>query len=504
MLDLADKRILVFIVAYNAEKTLESVLDRIPEELRTRNVEVLVIDDSSPDATFQTGLRREDLASDFKITMLRNPANLGYGGNQKLGYRYAIEHGFDIVALVHGDGQYAPEKLPVLLEPLLQEKAEAVFGSRMINKQDALKGGMPLYKWIGNQVLTNFQNAILGTSLSEFHSGYRLYSTKALARIPFERNSNDFHFDTDIIIQLVFAGMRIAEIPIPTFYGEEICHVNGIKYAWDICKTTLRAKLHEKNLLYDRKFDVGQVELTYDLKLGFPSSHTMALDAVEPGACVLDIGCGQGYVAEAMAARAARIVGIDQYIRPSTNPKIEFRQFDLDAGEFPVDVSEFDQIFLLDVIEHLRDPETFMEKLRVAAAHKRPELVLTTANVAFLVTRFMLTLGHFNYGRKGILDRTHTRLFTFNSLRELFQQTGYQILEVRGIPAPFPKAIGDNWVGRWLIALNQFGIALLPGLFSYQMFVRAKALPTVVTLLTETQQSSAELKRAAATSPALL
>jgi glycosyltransferase involved in cell wall biosynthesis len=496
-LDLAEKRILVFIVAYNAEKTIESVLDRIPEELRVPNVEVLVIDDSSKDATFQTGLSREQRASNLKVTMLRNPRNQGYGGNQKLGYRYAIDHGFDIVALVHGDGQYAPEKLPALLEPLIKGEADAVFGSRMINKQDALKGGMPLYKWVGNQVLTRFQNTLLGTSLSEFHSGYRLYSTKALARLPFDRNSNDFHFDTDIIIQFVFAGMRIVEIPIPTFYGDEICHVNGVKYAWDIFKTTLRAKLHEKNLLYDRKFDVGQIELTYDLKLGFASSHTFALAAVMPGGSVLDIGCGQGHVAEEMAKSARRIVGIDQYIRTSTNPQIEFRKVTLDDGEFPVDVAEFDQIFMLDVIEHLRDPEVFMEKLRAAAAHKRPEIVLTTANVAFFITRFMLLLGHFNYGRKGILDRTHTRLFTFNSLQELFAQTGYEVLEVQGIPAPFPKAVGDNVVGRLLVALNKFGIALLRGLFSYQIFVRARALPTVPALLAETEESSAELKRAA-------
>jgi glycosyltransferase involved in cell wall biosynthesis len=494
-LDLAGKRILIFIVAYNAEKTISSVLQRIPEELRCKEVEVLIIDDSSKDETFRAGLKYEDATSDFKITILRNPENQGYGGNQKLGYQYAIDHGFDIVALIHGDGQYAPEKLPILLEPLIKDEAAAVFGSRMINKQDALKGGMPLYKWVGNQVLTMFQNALLGSNLSEFHSGYRLYSTKALAKIPFDRNSNDFHFDTDIIVQLVFAGLKIVEIPIPTFYGDEICHVNGLKYAWDIFKTMLRSKLHEKNLLYDRKFDVGQVQLTYDLKLGFESSHTMALEAVRPGATVLDIGCGQGYVSEEMARRAKHVVGVDQYIRESTNPKIEFRKFNLDQEEIPVNVSDFDQIFLLDVIEHLRDPEVFMEKLRVAAANKRPEVILTTANVAFFITRFMLLLGNFNYGRKGILDRTHTRLFTFNSLRELFHQTGFKVEEIRGIPAPFPKAVGDNAFGRFLIAVNQLGIRILRGLFSYQIYVRARALPTVPTLLEITRESSEGLKR---------
>ncbi|MEI7957533.1 MAG: bifunctional glycosyltransferase/class I SAM-dependent methyltransferase [Verrucomicrobiota bacterium] len=491
---LHSKRILIFVVAYNAEKTIDSVLDRIPESLHTPNVEVLIIDDSSKDATFEAGVKRERSSQGFRITTLRTPVNQGYGGNQKLGYRYAINHGFDVVALLHGDGQYAPEMLPELLAPFFSEEVDAVFGSRMIQKLDALKGGMPKYKWLGNQVLTRFQNAMLGSHLSEFHSGYRLYSTAALRRIPFERNSNDFHFDTDIIIQLQFAGLTIKELAIPTFYGDEICHVNGMKYAWDIFRTMLRAKFHDKNLLYDRKFDVGQVELTYDLKLGFASSHTFALNAVKAGARVLDIGCGQGLVADEMAKKAGCVVGVDQYVRTATLPNVLFEQWNLEAGEIPVDVSQFDQIFLLDVIEHLKEPEVFMEKLRAAAARKRPEIVISTANIAFFVTRLMLLLGHFNYGRKGILDRTHTRLFTFNSLRELLQQTGYEIAETRGIPAPFPKALGDNALGRGLVRLNELLLGIFRGLFSYQIFIRARALPTVPTLLGETVAASAALK----------
>src|SRR5256714_10071950 len=248
------KRLLIFIVAYNAQTTIQKVLSRIPRSLRGDNVEVLVIDDSSQDDTFGNGLRYQQCDSDFKITVLRTPENQGYGGNQKLGYRYAIDNGFDIVALIHGDGQYAPEKLPELLAPLLAEEADAVLGSRMIDKRAARSGGMPAYKWIGNQILTAFQNWMLRTALSEFHSGYRLYSTAALAQIPFEKNTNDFPFDTEIIVQLVMKNQRIGDLPVPTYYGDEICHVNGLKYAWNISKTMLRARFHEMNLLFDRKF----------------------------------------------------------------------------------------------------------------------------------------------------------------------------------------------------------------------------------------------------------
>ncbi len=313
-----------------------------PPRSTSTDVEVLIIDDSSRDETFLNGLRYQQAHSAFKITVLRTPENQGYGGNQKLGYRYAIDNGFDIVALVHGDGQYAPEKLPALLAPLLAGKADAVFGSRMIDKRAARAGGMPLYKWIGNQILTSFQNRMLGTQLSEFHSGYRLYSTKALAQIPFEKNTNDFHFDTEIIIQFVLKKLRIAELPIPTYYGDEICHVNGMKYAWDICQDDAAGAIPpDESAFRSEVRRSSHREETYDLKLGFASSHTAAIRAARPGGHLLDIGCGQGYVAQELASKGCRVTGMDQYVpEVSVQPgQIDFIRWNLDRKEFPVNVS---------------------------------------------------------------------------------------------------------------------------------------------------------------------
>ena len=491
-------RLLIFVVAYNAETTIEKVLSRIPESLHTDDVEVLIIDDSSKDKTFATGLRYQQRSSALKITVLRTPENQGYGGNQKLGYRYAIDNNFDFVALVHGDGQYAPEELPNLIEPLARGDTDAVFGSRMIDKQAARAGGMPFYKWIGNQILTRFQNWMLKTSLSEFHSGYRIYSTRALRQIPFEKNTNDFHFDTEIIIQLVLKKLRIAELPIPTYYGDEICHVNGLKYAADVFRTMLRARFHQMNLFFDRKFDVNPPEETYDLKLGFESSHTTAIAAARPGGHVLDVGCGQGYIATELVKKGCRVTGMDRYVPAASEAPegVDFIRWDLDRKEFPVNVSQYDQIFMLDIIEHLKAPEEFMDELRFATGCKRPEIVMTTANIGFMATRLMLLFGQFNYGKVGILDATHTRLFTFRSMRELLQQSDYKIVEMRGIPAPFPKALGDNLLSRFLLRINSALIRVSRGLFAYQIFVRAQAMPTVHNLLRETIDTSADLRRA--------
>src|SRR5204863_3520188 len=157
---------------------------------------------------------------------------------------------------------------------------DAVFGSRMLDGSRALSGGMPLYKFLGNRLLSWFQNLMLGASLSEFHSGYRVYSVAALQKIPFELNTNDFHFDTEIIIQLLFARLRIRELPIPTYYGDEICRVNGLKYAKDVLAATLRNVAHRSGLLYQRRFEpvAEQNNAHYDLKLGYASSHQFALD----------------------------------------------------------------------------------------------------------------------------------------------------------------------------------------------------------------------------------
>lgn len=246
---------LILIVAYNAETTLSGVLDRIPRQvLAEHDCEVLVIDDASSDRTFAVGLEYRQSRPDLPLTVLCNPSNQGYGGNQKLGYSYALAHGFDVVALVHGDGQYAPEELPRLLQPIADGSADAVFGSRMMAGATALRGGMPLYKFVGNKVLTTTQNLLSGARLSEWHSGYRLYSTALLRQIRFESNSDGFSFDTEIILQVLNAKRRLVELPIPTFYGDEICRVNGIKYAGEVLGASLRNVLHRTGLKKKRSF----------------------------------------------------------------------------------------------------------------------------------------------------------------------------------------------------------------------------------------------------------
>jgi glycosyltransferase involved in cell wall biosynthesis len=235
----SSRRIAIFVIAYNAVRHLIRTIERIPPEVYANVEEIFVIDDASSDNTYYAALGYKYHHAVEKLKIFRNEKNQRYGGNQKVGYRYAIERGFDVVCMLHGDGQYAPEALPLLLEPF-EQGADMVFGSRMMTPGEARKGGMPLYKYVGNRVLTKMQNRLTGLGISEFHSGYRLYNCHALREIPFASFTNEWHFDTQILLALHERQKKIVERPIPTYYGDEICHVNGMAYAAHCMFTSAR------------------------------------------------------------------------------------------------------------------------------------------------------------------------------------------------------------------------------------------------------------------------
>jgi glycosyltransferase involved in cell wall biosynthesis len=483
-------KLLIFVVAYNAERTVLSLLERIPKVLMEMcNTEALVVDDSSRDNTFilcEKG--RDEGKIPFPLHVLFNPDRQGYGGSQKIGYQFAISKGFDIVALVHGDGQYAPEELPGLIQPIRDGLADAVFGLRMMEHVRALKGGVPFYQYAGNKILTWIENRLLHAGLSAFHAGCRVYSVEALKRIPFHLNTNDFHFDTEIIIQLIRSGMRIVELPITTYYEDEMCHVNGIKYVAGVIWSMVKVRLNDINLLYDRKFDCRPVDASharYQLKTAFTSTHSLTADAVPYGSSVVDLGCAGGHFGRFLREkRKARVVGVD--VQPLAPGVIldEFISHDLDANELPVALDNVDVIVILDVIEHLKSPEKFVELLREKTKlNPRIRLIVTTGNIAFILLRLLHLAGIFNYGKKGILDLTHLRLFTFSTLAKLFEQQGFRVLSKRGVPAPWPFVFGDGTLSHLLMRGHLILCQLWPSMFAYQIFMEIQPRPHPAYLL---------------------
>ena len=238
------EKILIFIPAYNVEKKITKVLNKIPKIVFNKyNINIVVIEDNSSDKTLSVIKKVIKKKSDkIKIYLIVNKKNKGYGGVQKIAFNYAIKKNFKYVIMLHGDNQYPANKILLLIKPLLTNKYDAVFGSRMINSINALKGGMPVYKYLGNRALTFFQNLVLSSNLSEFHSGYRSYKVSSLKKTKFKSNTNDFHFDTEIIIQFLKNNLKIKEIAMSTHYGDEISHLKSIPYGLNIVRSTLLSR----------------------------------------------------------------------------------------------------------------------------------------------------------------------------------------------------------------------------------------------------------------------
>ncbi|HEX8095801.1 methyltransferase domain-containing protein [Jatrophihabitans sp.] len=465
-------RIGLLVVTYNAASTLQATLDRIPIDFRAEIDEILIFDDASPDATVDHGLAWRAVNADISTTVVRHLRNLGYGGNQKQGYLAAIDRGLDIVVLLHGDGQYAPECLPEMVAPLISGEADAVFGSRMMQPGTARAGGMPLYKYVGNKILTWVENRLLSSSLTEFHSGYRAYRVSALADIPFDRNTDAFDFDTQIIVQLLDAGKHIVEIPIPTYYGDEICYVDGLQYARDVIRDVVQYRL--------TKMGIGThawvpTDVEYALKQGEGTSHTLImqlLTGIAPGR-VLDLGCSGAKLSELMRQRGHHVTGVDSVEIPGARERLDsFCLGDLEYGIPHSAGTGFDVVVAADVIEHVRDPEKLLRDMAHVLA-PGGVIIISTPNFGYWYSRGRAALGTFDYDRRGILDQTHLRFFTRSSLRRLVARSGLDILalDYTGLPLDV-LALNDNPISRLAHRLDRALVRLRPTVFGYQFVAK--------------------------------
>jgi len=241
------EKVIVVMPAYNAAKTLREAYESIPRHIVDK---VILVDDVSQDETVV-------IARGLDIKTVVHSTNRGYGGNQKTCYMRALDEEADFIVMLHPDGQYDPKMIPQLLEPLKRRQADVVLGSRMLIKGGALKGGMPLYKYMANRLLTFLENLVLGLGLSEFHTGYRAYTRRFIETIPFLQNSNDFVFDTEIIAQAAVFNFKIAEVPIMTRYFNEASSVDfkvGLVYGLKTVLTLGKYLLHRFGLVKCKLF----------------------------------------------------------------------------------------------------------------------------------------------------------------------------------------------------------------------------------------------------------
>jgi glycosyltransferase involved in cell wall biosynthesis len=242
-----DPSVVVVMPAHNAARTLERTIEGVSRDVVDH---IILVDDKSSDNTLE-------VARGLPIQVIWHPHNVGYGGNQKTCYLEALQQGFDVVVMLHPDGQYEPSLIPRLVAPIHAGEADLVLGSRFAERGMARAGGMPLYKFVANRLLTGIENRVLGTELSELHTGYRAYSQELIRTVPFLRNSLDFSFDSELLMQAVHFGFRIAEVPARSRYFDDASSISfrpaavyGLKTLW----SALRLMLHRAGLR-SRKFE---------------------------------------------------------------------------------------------------------------------------------------------------------------------------------------------------------------------------------------------------------
>jgi glycosyltransferase involved in cell wall biosynthesis len=242
------QKITIVMPARNAATTLEHTVGAIPPEWVD---EILLVDDHSSDATIE-------VANRLGLRVVWHPHNVGYGGNQKTCYLDALNRGADIVVMLHPDGQYQPELIPDIVRPIIEGRADLVLGSRLLDPDGAIAGGMPRWKYAANRFLTIIENRVLGTDLAEFHTGYRAYSRDMLLGVPFLRNALDFSFDSEMLFQAVSLGFRLEEVPVRTIYHEEASSVDfkaGVIYGTKTLLALGRLGLHRRGIWRSRKYE---------------------------------------------------------------------------------------------------------------------------------------------------------------------------------------------------------------------------------------------------------
>jgi SAM-dependent methyltransferase len=333
---------------------------------------------------------------------------------------------------------------------------------------------MPLYKLVGNRILTKFENSVAGLDLTEWHSGYRAYSVAALKEIPFEQNSDGFAFDTEIILQLHEAGKRITEIPIPTYYGDEICYVNGMRYAGDVTRDVLRYRAH--------KIGLGSGEMAfatreYDLKQDAETSHQRIVRWLErrPPSRILDLGCADGRLGEMLRACGHDVTGVDVSKADGVGERLNsFIEANLEEG-VPAEVGgDYDVVLAADILEHVRRPGRLLVQAQ-QALQPRGTVITSIPNFAHWYPRARVALGRFDYDRRGILDADHVRFFTRRSFERLAATSGLSVRrrETIGLPVEaFNRGAiaegGHHTAMSAVGAIEHVAVAACPTLFGFQ------------------------------------
>lgn len=432
----------------------------------------------------------------LSIIRLRATTKIGPGAFRKLAYRHAITGGFDYVVPLSWNHHTNLKTIPLLIKTMEQNKCDVAVGV----DQRPLWKKILTFTWLGmmRQLLSWILKSFTKEKSIAWPARYLIYRTTALRNIPFELNTNGPHFDYEVLLQLANQNVSMRNIDISSILYRGL----GIPFRpnlfLNILKASIKYRLRQYHLFFDIRYELamdlkpsvaeGSTTSVYEEKMSSLSPHSLVCQdnsLIPSQSHVLDIGCATGYVCQSLSRQknctteGVDRLNADQFSggRNSTYHKIDL-DHDWDSLNRVIDSSPCDVVLLLDVVEHLSQPELFLINLYQQRFKKNPKFLISTGNVAFIVTRLMLMAGFFNYGKKGILDITHKRLFTSRNFKNLMEQTGFITRRMTYFPVPF-KALGwPSPLAGFLEQLNRLLIKISPSWFAYQMMVEAIHLPS--------------------------
>lgn len=491
-------QIMILLVPTLVDDALLNLLEKIPNQLtQDAQVDFVLLDRTTDGKLAQLAAHWVGQKQFERWTLLHNPTRHGYGGNQKLGFRLAIDRGYDFVIHFLADGRYDPSDLLRFVEQWRENPSDVLLGDRL-SEQVQFKRDMPPLRRLANRLLAWYQNRMAHANLTDFHCALRGYRTRFLKTIPFEINTNAMHFDSHLLLQAHCINANITQIPVNYLHHSGTPYRAGFGYAWDVFKAATQYRMHQMGMLCSLSYRDLRPTKYQDKTTDFKSSHQLALKLVRQIApqTVTDIGCGPGFVARHCQEAGIRVTGLDMY-PPLEGAMSAFHKVVLEAESLPVDPFASDAVLMLDIIEHLAHPEEFLLGMRnnsvsLGQDGKERTLILSTPNIAFIIPRLNLLFGRFNYAERGILDITHKRLFTRKSLRQCLEICGYQIDKIYPVGLAF-EVVFEGVLGKLLARLAWVAACVLPTVFAAQFLVVCHPTPGLKQILADSRGKQLQL-----------
>ena len=468
-------RFALFLFDCAEPEALRSALASIPPELDDCLVEAVVMQGRAgvgglPPTEELVGSRK------LELRFHRPPRDAGYGGARKAAFEYALLRGFDQAVRASGDGSHPLERLPELLLAVLDAPDRLWIARRNTGLGTAVRAGAPVAGALVQALSTLFQNRVLGLRLGDYSSNLRVYPGRALARLPFQLDSDDSLFEAEIAIQFRALGVSIEELPLLPGGAGDGRGCDGWRHAIAACWTAIGYRLHQFHATRDGRYLVDH-DVHYTLKLSETGSHMQIVSGIEPGCRVLDLGCSQGLLARPLRAKQVLVSGVD--VDPGRQLADELADYYQRDLEEPLELPTgrvFDYVVCADVIEHLRNRQ---QLLRSARRYLKEEgrLVISTPNIALWFYRLSLLAGRFEYGPRGVLDETHVHLFTGATFRREVEKAGFRVVGQRVTALPFEvvfESTGRSRLVRFLASSYHALARWWPSMFAYQYVLEAE------------------------------